>query len=120
MSIEEEKKSKIRREPRRKAPRKRREATPSPPQDPKLLLKQKLAEKLRVKKLERTAKFIRDNRLDVLEERLEKATTPQEKKKIETEIDLLEDIAERENNFCGEFPDYGDGAGYGGSLEHPE
>ena len=88
--------------------------------DPKIVLRKKLKDKLREKHLERTSRETRDAKLDNLEQRLKKAKTTAEKKKIQDEIDLLEKIDEREGYFCGEFPDYGDSGGYGGGCEHPD
>ena len=82
-------------------------------------LKNKLKEKLRIKTLERTPRLIRDKKLDELEERLGNCKNQSERRKIKIEIEILEDIQEREDDFNGDFADYGDNCSYGGQMEHP-
>ena len=103
--------------PPKRKPRKRQEENSVPKEDLKLKLKQKLKEK----QLERTSRFVRDNRMDKIEEKLEESKNFAERKKLEDELALLEKIQEKElNSFSGDFPEYPDGASYGGGLEHPE
>jgi len=88
--------------------------------DPRELLKNKLKERLREKKLERTSQVVREDRLDRMEDRLEESKDPRERRKIKEEIDLLNKIDEKQHTFAGEFPEYSDGASYGGAMEHPD
>ena len=77
--------------------------------DPKEALKLKLRQKLEEKRLERTSDFSLDNRIDKLEESLEKAKTPEEKAVLEAKIEKLAEIQEKHaNNIAGEFPEYAD------------
>lgn len=87
--------------------------------DKKLELKEKLKEKLRIKNLERTPRFIRNKKLDQLEERLDNCKSLSERRKIKKEIEILEDIQEREEDYNNDFADYGDNCSYGGQMEHP-
>jgi hypothetical protein len=81
--------------------------------------KEKLKQKLKEKRLGRTARFVRDNRLEKLEDKLNKPSiSEEEKKKVQDEIDVLETIEEKEENFAGEYPEYGDSSCYGGTMEH--
>lgn len=82
-------------------------------------LRNKLHQKLKEKRLERTSKVIRNNRLEQLEEKLIKTKSPAERKKIKEEIKLLETIEEKEINNAGEFAEYSDNASFGGGFEHP-
>lgn len=102
-----------------KASRKRHEEEPVV--DPKMELRNKLKQKLREKQLERTSRFVRDNRMENIEEKLETTENPAEREKLKEELALLEKIQEKElNSFTGEFPEYGDGCDYGGTMERPE
>lgn len=91
------------------------------PIDPKSELKNKLKQKLKEKQLERTSRFVREKRMDDIEEKLEESKDPEERHRLKEQLSLLEKIHEKElNSFSGEFPEYGDSASYGGGLEHPE
>ncbi len=82
-------------------------------------LRNKLKEKLRIKNLERTPRFIRDKKLEELEDRLEKCKNQNERRKIKREIEILEDIEEREDNYNEDCADYSDNFSYGGQMDHP-
>ena len=72
-------------------------------------LKSKIKQKLREKQLERTPKFIRYNRMDDLQDKIEKCKNPFEMKKLKYELGVLEKIQEKELNlYSGDFPDYGE------------
>jgi hypothetical protein len=91
------------------------------PVDPKEELHNKLKQKLREKQLERTSKFVRNTRMDKIEEKLEESTNPSERRKLKEELGLLEKIQEKHlNSFSGEFPEYGDNCDYGGSMERSD
>lgn len=88
------------------------------PVDTKEELRIKLKQKLHEKQLERTSKFTRDNRMDSLEDKLDETKNPNERRKLKEELAILEKIQEKELNlFSGDFPEYGDGCDYGGSME---
>lgn len=103
-------------------PRKRHEERKEvPPVDPKQDLKNKLRQKLREKQLERTAKYVRDTRMDDLEEKLEDSKNPAERHKLKEELALLEKIQEKElNTVNGDFAEYADVCDYGGSMERAD
>jgi len=108
-----------RRKPNKASRKKQEETEPQP--DPKAELRLKLKQKLREKQLERTSKSVRTNRMDDIEERLEESRDPAERHKLKEELALLEKIQEKEfNSQASEFPDYGDGCSYGGSMERPD
>lgn len=73
-------------------------------------LKAKLRDKLRQKRLGRTNKDTRENKLEYLYEKLENTKKKEEKARIRREIQLLEDIDNKEFNDLdnSEFPDYGE------------
>lgn len=80
------------------------------------ILKRKLNEKLKEKKLGRTSHVVREARMEKLQEKYEKATGD-EKEKISSEMELLNKIEEKQSMFCGEYPEYTDNASYGGGQE---
>jgi len=102
-----------------KTSRKRREE--SEPINVKEDLRQKLRQKLKEKQIARLSYSARENKLEALEDRLEEVKDHKQRQKIEEQIALLEKVREDELNAnIGEYPDYGDNAGYGGSMERPD
>lgn len=101
-------------------PRKTRKKPENSKQETKEDMKEKLKQKLREKKLERTCRFARENMLEKLEDRLDTSRNPHERKKLKQNISVLEKIQEKEENFGGEFPEYGDGGSYGGSMNRTD
>ena len=84
-------------------------------------LRNKLKQKLHEKTLERTSRVVRDKRIEDIEEKLEESKNPTERLKLKEELALLEKVQEKEfGTFSGDFPDYGDGCSYGGSMERPD
>lgn len=84
-------------------------------------LRNKLKQKLHEKKLERTSRAVRDSKMEELEEKLEDSRNPAEKHKLKQELDLLTKIQEKElDNLAGDYPDYGGGCDYGGSMERSD
>jgi hypothetical protein len=83
-------------------------------------LKEILKQKLLEKRLERTSQLVRENKMDKLEERIKKTKNKKELERLQTELEILEKVEEKQlNSFTVEFPEYGDGASYGGGMEHP-
>jgi hypothetical protein len=101
-------------------PRKTRKKPEQKQEETKEDLKEKLKQKLKEKKLERTCRTVRDNMLEKLEDKLDNCRNPTERKKLKDNISVLEKIQEKEENFAGDFPEYGDGSTYGGSLDRSD
>lgn len=100
------------------------EETPTKEISAKESLKEALKQKLRAKQLGRTSKFARENLVEKLSTILEKGktgekTTDQEKKIIE-DLNTLEKIQDKEENFSGDYPDYTDTGSYGGAQDRPD
>jgi hypothetical protein len=80
-------------------------------------LKKKLRDKLKEKKTERKTQLVRQKQYTNLKEKLKKTLDEEERKKIESTIDMLERIEEKEfNSFGGEFAEYNDSYDCGGSM----
>jgi len=107
---------KITRKPKRK-PRKEKKNKPAPPQETP---KEKLKAKIRALSAFRIPRAVREERMDLLEERISETKSKTEKERLKKELEILETVAEKEENFNGEFPDYGDSASYGGGQERPD
>uniref|UniRef100_A0A6C0EMC8 Uncharacterized protein n=1 Tax=viral metagenome TaxID=1070528 RepID=A0A6C0EMC8_9ZZZZ len=81
-------------------------------------LKAKLRAKLREAKLGRQSQFVLDNRMDKLEEQLERVKTHDEEIKIRKEMELIEKIEEKRiSSVNDDFAEYDDNANYGGGME---
>jgi hypothetical protein len=105
----------------KKTSRKRREEDDVPTVNTTESLREKLRQKLREKQLGRTSFSVRENRLEKLEDKLEETNNHTDRQRIKDEISLLEKVRENEmNTVAGEYPDYGDNAGYGGAMERPD
>ena len=89
-----------------------------PPLETKEQLRQKLHERLRVGQIGRKSRYVRDGRMDKLEEKLDDSKDPKERNRLKKELELLELIEEKETAFSGEYPEYADTGTYGGSTEH--
>jgi hypothetical protein len=75
----------------------------------KELLKKKLKEKLNIKKTQRMSRISRENKMDKLEERLKSVKTKREKRDIEKQLNILEDVEDRDidNMMNQTYPEYG-------------
>lgn len=102
------------RKPRRKP---KKNSKPVPPEETP---KEKLKAKIRALSAFRIPKAVREERMDLLEERISETKSKREKERLKKELEILETVAEKEENFGGEFPDYGDSASYGGGQERPD
>lgn len=71
-------------------------------------LKEKLRQRLYEKKMSRTSRVSREERLDELQKQLKKCKTDKEKSRIQHQIDLLEEIETKEyEKFSNtEIPEY--------------
>lgn len=81
-------------------------------------LRKKLKEKLREKQLFRTSRFVRDNRMEKLEEIIDKSRDPKERRKAKEELELLTKIEEYEENYNDDHPEYNDATDGGGGCVH--
>lgn len=75
---------------------------------------------LKEKSLERNSKPARNHMIDKLEAELETSKNTKDRKKIKTNLKILEKIADKDERQASEYPDYGDNVSYGGGLEHPD
>lgn len=75
---------------------------------------------LKEKKFERNSKDARNTMMDRIEDKLETSTNSKERKKLKSDLKILEKVAEKDERQASEFPDYGDNCSYGGGLEHPD
>ena len=85
-------------------------------------LKDILKQKIKAKRLERTNHIVLDNRIEDIADLLKKEKDPNVRLKLQKELTLLQEAEEAQFNTInnGEYPDYGDGASYGGGCEHPD
>lgn len=72
----------------------------------KTQLQKKLKEKLQTSQLCRKSRFARENRIDKLEDKLETSKNPTERRNLKKQIDILEKVVEKEEDFPGEYPEY--------------
>jgi hypothetical protein len=103
--------------PRTKPNKQSKRAGDNPETEP-VDLKAKLREKLRAGQLARKCRYARDNRMDDLSQQLESCRDAAKRSQIKKELNLLEQVAEKEDDFSGDYPEYCDTATYGGGLEH--
>lgn len=92
--------------PRRKPNTQSRKKEPTD-EEKKQELKNKLRQKLYEKKMGRSSRATRENRLESLEDQLDNTTNAKERARIQKEIDLLEDIGDKEyeNATLADIPD---------------
>jgi hypothetical protein len=84
-------------------------------------LKSKLHEKLRIKKLERLTQFSRDQMVEKLENKLDENKTAKERAVIQKELDILQEIDDKQqNSINNDYAEYTDNSGGGGGLVFPD
>lgn len=112
-----------------KKPERKHEKRPSRParkkgaqKDPPVKnLREELQKKLKEKRLSRSSYHALDTRMEKIEELLENTDDKDLRKKLKKDLKLLEKVEEDQlNRVNGDPAEYGDNAGYGGSMPMTE